>query len=390
MSNEVKSVTRHELYNQVWTKPMSQLCFEYSLSDVGLAKICRKHNIPRPYLGYWAKKAAGKKAAQTKLPNPESNPIISITIYDRGVLPIMLPPNDDGVTPPEPVVVSNSLRGCHSLVSNTRDLLERAKAGEDGLVRVAEDLPLAIRVSKQSLHRSLLLFDAMLRELIHRGYPVGSRPTVTIDNVEFTISITEYLNIVKEEPQEHNLTGRYSFGHSFTSKRYVPSGNLYINIVNASNFWRCDCRATWRDGKRQKLEDQLSDFIGHLYFLVNRKKLQAAQEQLTEQKRQEEEKRENARRKERARINQLIMAERSKVEHLVSDTKDWITSRDIRAFVSAKRNWHLRVTGNKKPDDKFNEWSAWALAQADRIDPLAVSPQSILDKAPSETISEDE
>jgi hypothetical protein len=41
----------------------------YNLSDIGLAKVCKKLNIPRPGRGYWAKKGAGKPVPkQTPLP----------------------------------------------------------------------------------------------------------------------------------------------------------------------------------------------------------------------------------------------------------------------------------------------------------------------------------
>jgi hypothetical protein len=40
----------------MWT-----LAKEYGMSDVGLAKVCRKLGIPLPGLGYWAKKTAGNK-----------------------------------------------------------------------------------------------------------------------------------------------------------------------------------------------------------------------------------------------------------------------------------------------------------------------------------------
>ena len=43
-----KAITRKHLYDQVWAEPMSRLAARYGLSDRGLAKICRKHNIPRP------------------------------------------------------------------------------------------------------------------------------------------------------------------------------------------------------------------------------------------------------------------------------------------------------------------------------------------------------
>lgn len=41
-------LTRKQLYDRVWKTPMRTLAKEFGLSDVGLAKICRKHNIPRP------------------------------------------------------------------------------------------------------------------------------------------------------------------------------------------------------------------------------------------------------------------------------------------------------------------------------------------------------
>ena len=42
---------RSELYRLVWQTPMMHLAKTYGLSDVGLAKIRRKHNIPRPPRG---------------------------------------------------------------------------------------------------------------------------------------------------------------------------------------------------------------------------------------------------------------------------------------------------------------------------------------------------
>ena len=54
------TVSRRELYRQVWSTAMTRLAKKYGLSDVGLAKICRKHDVPRPARGYWAKKQYGK------------------------------------------------------------------------------------------------------------------------------------------------------------------------------------------------------------------------------------------------------------------------------------------------------------------------------------------
>ena len=57
---EFKRIPRQELYDQVQSTPMRTLAPQYGLSDVGLAKICKKYRIPRPGVGYWAKREAGR------------------------------------------------------------------------------------------------------------------------------------------------------------------------------------------------------------------------------------------------------------------------------------------------------------------------------------------
>ena len=50
-----RELTREDLHALVWKRPMSRLAKSFGLSDVGLRKICVKHAIPTPGLGYWAK-----------------------------------------------------------------------------------------------------------------------------------------------------------------------------------------------------------------------------------------------------------------------------------------------------------------------------------------------
>ena len=63
-----RKLSRQQLYEQVWSVSASRLATEFGLSDVGLAKLCKRHDIPRPPRGYWAKKEVGKAPAQTPLP----------------------------------------------------------------------------------------------------------------------------------------------------------------------------------------------------------------------------------------------------------------------------------------------------------------------------------
>ena len=49
---------REVLYDRVWQAPLRTVAREYGVSDVALAKTCRKLNVPVPGRGYWAKRAA--------------------------------------------------------------------------------------------------------------------------------------------------------------------------------------------------------------------------------------------------------------------------------------------------------------------------------------------
>ena len=59
---------------------MTHLAREFAISDVALHKICRKHEIPNPPLGWWAKKAAGKRVKQIPLPEAKAGTADRITI----------------------------------------------------------------------------------------------------------------------------------------------------------------------------------------------------------------------------------------------------------------------------------------------------------------------
>ncbi len=65
---------REQLYEEVWAEPTLKVAKKYSLSDVGLAKVCKKLKVPRPSLGYWAKKAASKHVGKRPPLPPLASP----------------------------------------------------------------------------------------------------------------------------------------------------------------------------------------------------------------------------------------------------------------------------------------------------------------------------
>ena len=45
--------TREELYELVWSEPLTRLAKKYNISDNGIRKKCKKMNIPLPKVGHW-------------------------------------------------------------------------------------------------------------------------------------------------------------------------------------------------------------------------------------------------------------------------------------------------------------------------------------------------
>src|SRR5688500_4403108 len=60
--------TRQQLYDLVWEKPTVQVAKQIGVSDVAIAKACKRHQIPKPPLGYWAMLQHGKKVDRVALP----------------------------------------------------------------------------------------------------------------------------------------------------------------------------------------------------------------------------------------------------------------------------------------------------------------------------------
>ena len=62
------SLTREQLYELVWSKPMQHLAKDYGVSDRAMAKFCSRNQVPVPPRGYWAQKRSGQKVVRPPLP----------------------------------------------------------------------------------------------------------------------------------------------------------------------------------------------------------------------------------------------------------------------------------------------------------------------------------
>jgi hypothetical protein len=62
MGERTEIYEREKLYEEVWKEPVLVVANRYGVSNVALAKACRKLAVPLPPRGYWAKVQAGRKA----------------------------------------------------------------------------------------------------------------------------------------------------------------------------------------------------------------------------------------------------------------------------------------------------------------------------------------
>ena len=81
--SETITLSRVELYEKIWNIPTIKLARDFGLSDVALGKICKKHSIPKPPLGYWAKLAYGKTVPRPPLPSVGDQRLERIEIRKR-------------------------------------------------------------------------------------------------------------------------------------------------------------------------------------------------------------------------------------------------------------------------------------------------------------------
>jgi hypothetical protein len=107
-----QTISREDLYQQVWQKPMSRLGEQYGISGNGLKKICDRLHVPYPPRGYWAKLAAGKavKAAPLTKP-PVGTPAQATSSQSHWRTSLPRPPELDPETAQQPAEARSKTAG---------------------------------------------------------------------------------------------------------------------------------------------------------------------------------------------------------------------------------------------------------------------------------------
>lgn len=379
MNSPVITVSREELYEQIWQEPMTKVAPKFGLSDVGLAKACKRYNIPRPPVGYWAKKEYGKAPPQTPLPpmTGEMSQPIRFLPEEEKPKPIPLRTNADRVTdeklkvlianeerPENQITIPERITRLHSLVSSTKDAFTGVDTDHQGLCSPRWDykgLTLSISVGKQSIPRALRIMDTLVKGLEKRGYKFAHEKDrhhetlfVEIQGEKFRLSLREKRKMIRLTAAESEKTwGRV---------RYEANGLLELEACPKD--WDYSA-VRWTETETRRLDDRLNGIVIDLLVAVENERLRRQRAREAEVMRREAEVRRWKQEQEQRDLEK-------KIAELDSIVDRWANAGRIRAFVTDVYETHRKHNSIIEDGSELGEWLNWALRHADSIDPLGL------------------
>jgi len=369
-SPETIKLSREEMYEQIWSVPTIKLARSYGMSDVAVGKICKKHAIPKPPLGYWAKLAHGKKVPRPPLPSIDDARLAVIEIRKRAPVSVVERANS---TNELPITVPERLSSPHPLVKYTMDALKSQTPDETGILRLRTGGCLKVRVGRQSVGRAMRLMNALIKALEARSSTVSvmdhdrtHQTCVKILDETIEVELREGLNRREKQFTTAELREREKSSWLRDRKEYefYPSGNFVFTILG---YYGEGLRKVWSDGKRQRLENCLNSIIAGLGAAAEGEKALRLRREQRERERQEEERR-------RWEEEERRRKEEEKIKHLEKLVANWNQSQKIRQFLSEVERAATENQGKKNAN--LAEWLSWAREYADSIDPIHLTFRS--------------
>ncbi|MEZ4945551.1 MAG: hypothetical protein R2804_08495 [Cyclobacteriaceae bacterium] len=363
---ETISLTKKQLHELVWSTPLSKLAKHYGMSDVGLRKLCIRHNIPIPKNGHWQKIRFGKMSPVIELPLSQGNDTITIQMEDDPeIKPINYYVNklqkeiEDQLAPE--LQIPKRLIKPHELITATYERFQ-ANSKRDYNSKIYKIYPkeLDLVVSANKLNRALVIFNTIIKLFLKRGHEliVENRETrVIIFGQAIGLRIREKNRIIKEDN-----------GH-WPSQRYEPTGILYLSAkVNWSD-------KTWTDGK-QPLEMQLSRIMAYLEI--------KAEELKIENDKREIERIERERIKlQRKQFEALQDEELKKFKLLLGDVDKWRKVKLLRKYIN---EFEAVNKDESSRDNELGDYIEWVRKKIDWYDPRINAKDELFHDLDKETL----
>ena len=395
-------LTRRELYDLVWSKPMMRVAEQFGITGTGLAKICKRSAIPIPPRGYWAKLQHGKKVKQDpflELGDPRREKLViqagawRLPDEVREVIrhakerqaerspPALIapPPKEVAAVPLWPVAE------VHPLLRATAQALRKGKPDPEGALHASADGMAGVVVGRESVERAIYVLDALVRSLVERGLPpkpVGKGLLIERGPDSATISLTERTrrekhvptpeDLAAEERRKKKLERHFAtrnpwqaadtsdlFQKAYPDFDTVRTGELALQITG----WNDCVRRTWADGRIQRLERLVEDVATGIEAILTARRLQ--REEREERERQYQE---------RARRHALAQLRREREDKRLAFLKTLIK---LQREVDALEAWLSRQPPAGGPEaDENARLREWAASRLDALR-LRLTPEGI-------------
>jgi hypothetical protein len=341
---------REDLYQRVWSTPMTKLAKELDISDVGLAKACRKAGIPLPPVGYWAKVAHGKPVPRPALPPSDQKTIEIDAQRFRGANPAPAETTQVAPTVSVPVEMPSRLP---PFTAATKAQLVKARPKGAAFAVSSGTSTFDCRVGMDSVERTLRVLAAVesnLSVISATLVPGKQRLEVEVEGQRLEFRIVE-----QTKRTEIVVKDKYYKGSVSKDYEYAFSGLLNIEVLSYY-----EGRKKWTDGKRAPLTEKIGDFLqglvdGALSMRRREEELEAQHRRWAEEARHREE--QAARRKALQELQQRLVE-----EAIAADQ-----SRRVLDYVQQLRG-RLDATGQGTPEDS-QRWLELAEKLARSLDP---------------------
>lgn len=352
--------TRAELYAQVWREPMRTVAQRLGLSDVGLAKACRAALIPVPPRGYWAKLQHQKAvAAPAPLPARPGQPdrVILSPAPPKAAPPASLLAALDEASKCAPIIAPLDLKRAHPIVRAWIEQNDRYRreARLAGWAINGEDWSCGLR------QRQLRLYSALLIALAARGFELTAERhpdtgvTLAKAGESLRFNLSPRAKIVPRPATKEELSLQPDRP---VLRATVPAGDLKIRLHGPLSV-----PSEFREVK-QPLEDQLNLVIASLEAGI----VELGEQRQWRLQRQADWEAQQARRR---RLEAYGQAKAQRHERLLREAQHFEQAAQLRRLIAAAEQAPLAA----RP--QFAAWKAWALEQAQALDPVASGSLSL-------------
>lgn len=372
--SEVKNattVTREELYAQVWTTPVDRLAESYGISGRGLSKICARLNIPVPPRGYWARLAAGQKVTKYKLlPLKDGIPdAVRIAPTPPAPDPQLLSPDATAALKEQkeasaPIAIAKTLNHPHPVVQrwldeNRKEIGARQYGSIDWRPDPIDGTPLR--------KRRLLILSALFKELERRGHAIKrdndyqKRVYAEINSQRVDFELEERIRQVRRRltPLERNQSIDPS---REWQQDKVSTGALRFRLTE--KYALKGLKIEWLEDVQLPLENHLADILASMAAAATILAKRDQERRETEQRRYEAEQK----RYEQERIAQR---ENNRWKHVTDMAVRSNQCAQIRLFLEEFEQRALTQADGGTVSSEVAEWLTWAKKRTVDLNPLS-------------------